>query len=70
MSIETIQQNMKSVLEVIKGYNELIGIRNTTTDKKKLANVEREMDKKREYVLKLLGKVKDLIEEEKKNVPH
>ncbi len=70
MSIETIQQNMKSVLEVIKGYNELIGIRNTTTDKKKLANVEKEMDKKREYILKLLGKVKDLIEEEKKNVPH
>lgn len=70
MSIETIQQNMKTILEVISGYNELVGVKNMTSDKKKLVKVEGEMKKKREYILKLLGKVKDLIEEEKKNVPH
>ena len=70
MSLETIQQNMKTVLEVITGYHDLIRVRNTTEDKKKLAKVEKELEKKKEYILDLLKKVKDLIEEEKKNVPH
>ncbi len=68
MSIESIQQKMSTVLEVIRGYHDLIGLRNTITDKKKLKKIEKELENKKEYILKLLGKVKDLVEDEKKNV--
>lgn len=68
MSIENIQQNMKTVLEVISGYHELIGVKKTTNDKKKLKKVEKELGKKREYILSLLEKADKLIEKEKKNV--
>jgi hypothetical protein len=70
MSLKTIQQNMKSVLEVIRGYHELIGVRNTTVDKKELKKLEKELEKKQEYILSLLEKVKDLIGEEKKDVSY
>ena len=70
MSIEKIQQNMKSVLEVIRGYHELVGVRNKTTDKKRLKKVNKELDKKREYITDLLSKADKLIEKEKKDVSH
>lgn len=65
MSIENIQQNMKTVLEVISGYHELIGVKKTTNDKKKLKKVEKELGKKREYILSLLEKADKLIEKGK-----
>jgi len=70
MSLERIQQNMKTVLEVIKGYHELIGVKNTTSDKKEIKKIEAELEKKKEYILDLLLKVKELIGEEKKNVSY
>ena len=70
MSIENVQQNMKTVLEVIRGYYDLIEVKNTTDDKKKLKKVEKELEKKREYILELLGKTDKIIEKEKKNVSH
>ena len=70
MSIEKIQQNMKSVLEIIKGYHELVGVRNKTEDKKRLKKVDKELEKKREYILDLLSKADKLIEKEKKDVSH
>lgn len=70
MSVEKIQQNMKSVLEVIKNYHELVGVRNKTEDKKKLKEVDKELGKKREYILDLLSKADKLIEKEKKDVSH
>lgn len=68
MSIETIQQNMKTVLDVIKGYYDLVGVRNLTEDKKKLKKIDKELDRKRNYLLDLLKKAKDSIQEEKKHV--
>ena len=70
MSIENVQQNMKTVLEVIRGYYDLIGVRNTTDDKKKLKKVEKELEKKREYIVGLFEKTDNIIEKEKKNVSH
>ena len=61
---------MKSVLEVIRGYHELVGVRNKTTDKKRLKKVNKELDKKREYITDLLSKADKLIEKEKKDVSH
>ena len=70
MSIETVQQNMKSVLEIIKNYYDLVQARNTTDNKKKLKKIESELEKKKEYILGLLKKSKEIIEEEKKNVSY
>lgn len=70
MALESVQQNMKTVLEVIKGYYDLVGIKKTTKDKTKLAEINDELEKKKEYILNLLIKVKEIIEEEKKNVSY
>ncbi len=70
MTLESIQQNMKTVLEVIKGYYDLIGIKKRTKDKAKLIELSEELEKKKEYILSLLSQVNESIEEEKKNVSY
>lgn len=70
MTLESVQQNMKTVLEVIKGYYDLIGIKKMTKDKTKLVEISEEIEKKKEYILSLLAKANESIEEEKKNVSY
>ncbi len=70
MGVESVQQNMKTVLEVIRGYYELVEAKARTRDKAKLTEIEDELGKKKDYILSLLKNVNDQIEEEKKNVSY
>ena len=68
MIIEIIQQNMDVFLELLRHYNELTETKMKTKDKKELKKVEEDIEKTRSYLLKLVAKVKELINEERKNV--
>lgn len=70
MTTESVQQDMKTILEVIKGYYDLIEAKNRTKDKSKLEEINKELEGKKNYILNLLKNVNDAIEEEKKNVSY
>lgn len=63
-----IQQNMDAFLESLKHYDELTETKIKTKDKKELKKIEEDLEKTRNYLLKLVAKVKELISEERKNV--
>ena len=68
MSIEIIQQNMDAFLELLRHYDELTETKMKTKDKKELKKIEEDIEKTRNYLLKLVAKVKELVNEERKNV--
>jgi len=68
MTVEMIQQNMDTFLDLLNHYNELIQTKMKTDDKKKLIKIDEDLEKTMIYLLKLIEKVKNLIKEERENV--
>lgn len=68
MAIEMIQQDMDAFLDLLNHYNELMQEKMRARDKKQLNKIEDDLEKTRNYLLKLVEKVKDLIGEERKRV--
>ena len=54
MAIEAIEQNIRSIQEVIDSYNQL----------KVQVGKEKELEDKKSYIMKLISNIKKLIKEE------
>ena len=53
MAIETIEQNIRSIQEIVDSYNKILQ-----------SGDEKQIQEKRDYILKLVSNIKKLIKEE------
>lgn len=67
MSLDTIKQNIRTIVEVADFYNDLIE-QKSKADKKKAKEIDFKIENTRNYILKLTLYIKNLVDKEKQTL--
>lgn len=68
MSLEDLRNNVRSMLEGVEKHDELIRASKSATDKKQLKKITQELEKTKDFVLKLSKTLIKSIEHERRKI--
>ncbi len=68
MSLEVIQQNIKTLVESVYAYDNLEEQKNTEKNKKKIKELDEKLAESKGYILSSAENIKKLIEKERQEL--
>ncbi len=68
MSLEDLKHNIQSILEGIEKYDSIILHSKELENKKQLKKINKELEKTKDFILKLSKKLDKLIEHERRKI--
>lgn len=67
MSLEELKHNIHSILEGVEKYDSIVA-HSKTAEKKQLKKINKEMERTKDFILKLSKKLNKLVEHERRKI--